>query len=91
MKENYRDQLFKVSGELDDLDVMLEKIAVLLNNLDQNYFADSKEVHEANNALFLLHDYDEARNFVGMAHDYAYEAKELVKQINDAIDLKSEE
>lgn len=91
MKENYRDQLFKVSGDLDDLDVMLEKIVVLLNNLDQNYFVDSKEDHEANNALFLLHNYDEARNFVGIAHDYAYDAKELVEQINDSIDLKSEE
>lgn len=83
-------RLMNVGEKLTDIHIALSKTYVLINNLMSNYFAYSKKGHEDDDGKRLLHGYEEAQVFVGLANDCIYAALQCADKVLEEMDQEGE-
>ena len=88
-RENRAKQLLSICDVLLELSCILEKGHAAAQYLVSDYFADHVKTHEKNKGVWLLHCYDNARTFSGIAADYYEQALQMTDRLMESIDSKS--
>ena len=81
--------MYDIVSDLSDISVKLDRINAVIGNLCSDYFGSTFEWHDKQSYRSLLCGYDEASNFVFIAHDYLYQVRGDVNQLMDSIERKS--
>lgn len=77
-------QVDDIMDDLLEICVQTERAVTVMDELRQDYFAESYEGIKEHSSSLLFY-YDRARIFAEVAHDYAWEASQLASALNDKI------